>query len=260
MTEQDTEPLPDASRSKRSKMKSLFKQGLSMGKDKLLEGKLVVEHSLGLGKRPSVIPPGEANIHDIQRTVEIGWHPVAGFAGKWFAEKTGLGKRLAEKVGGTPDPSQHWAVLVGDYCHELWMDEHLDIIYVNEKINREEWRTFEVGQTTFNDQALQQAGEMVIFGMREKRPAYNLINNNCQNFALLMLDAIQVGARAHREFASTFAIYQRATGEGKISDLFVQTTEEVDDAEEGKPETAVQVAQQVMEDNTTKLDNHHSVF
>ena len=101
---------------------------------------------------------------------------------------------------------------------------------------------------------------MVIFGMREKRPAYNLINNNCQNFALLMLDAIQVGVRAHQEFASTFAIYQRATGEGKISDLFVQTTAEVSAAEEGKPETAVQVAQQVMEDNTTKLDKHHSVF
>jgi hypothetical protein len=104
---------------------------------------------------------------------------------------------------------------------------------------------------------------MVIYGMREKRPAYNLINNNCQNFALLMLDAVQVGAAAHREFASTFAIYQRATGEGKISDLFVQAPEEVthDEVEqfEGKP-GAVQVAQQVMEDNTTKLDHHHSMF
>jgi hypothetical protein len=103
-------------------------------------------------------------------------------------------------------------------------------------------------------------GEMVIFGMREKRPAYNIINNNCQNFALLMLDAVQVGAAAHREFASTFAIYQRATGAGKISDLFVQPDEtQATPESEGKP-GAVQVAQQVMEDNTTKLDHHHSLF
>lgn len=92
-----------------------------MGKDKLLEGKLVVEHSLGLGHRPNVIPPAEANIRAEQRTVEIGWHPVAGFAGKWFAEQTGLGKKIAEKVNKYPDPTQHWAVLVGEYCHELWM-------------------------------------------------------------------------------------------------------------------------------------------
>lgn len=91
------------------------------GKDELLKGKLQLEHSLGLGHRPSVIPPAEANIHAEQRVVEIGWHPVAGFAGKWFAEKTGLGKMIAEKVNKYPDPTQHWAVLVGDYCHELWM-------------------------------------------------------------------------------------------------------------------------------------------
>lgn len=55
------------------------------------------------------------------RTVEIGWHPVVGFAGKWFAEQTMLGKKIAKEVGKYPDPTQHWAVLVGDYCHQLWM-------------------------------------------------------------------------------------------------------------------------------------------
>lgn len=105
---------------------------------------------------------------------------------------------------------------------------------------------------------------MVIYGMREKRPAYNLINNNCQNFALLMLDAVQVGVAAHREFASTFAIYQRATGAGKISDLFVQESDVVVEIAhpEGRPgeQSPVQVAQQVMEDNTTKLDHHDTLF
>lgn len=38
-------------------------------------------------------------------------------------------------------------------------DENLDVIYINEKIKRDEWHTFEVGQTRFNDEALRQAGE-----------------------------------------------------------------------------------------------------
>jgi hypothetical protein len=88
--------------------------------------------------------------------------------------------------------------------------------------------------------------------MREKRPAYNLISNNCQNFATMMLDAIQVGA--HQQFATSFSVYQRATGKGSIKDLFKE------DEETQKPEQdAVQVAQHVMDENTTKLDNHHHV-
>jgi hypothetical protein len=38
-------------------------------------------------------------------------------------------------------------------------DEHLDVIYINEKINKEEWHTFDVGKTRFNDEALRQAGQ-----------------------------------------------------------------------------------------------------
>jgi len=52
--------------------------------------------------------------------VQIGWHPVAGLAGKWFAENY-LGKKIASGVKHYPDPTQHWAVLVGDYAHQLWM-------------------------------------------------------------------------------------------------------------------------------------------
>jgi hypothetical protein len=86
---------------------------------------------------------------------------------------------IKEKIHKYPDPTQHWAVLVGDYCHELWMvrvmnrivnryltrfmaqDEHLDVIYINEKVKREEWNTYEVGTTRFNDEALRQAGKFV---------------------------------------------------------------------------------------------------
>lgn len=243
--------------------------------------------------------------------MELGWHPVAGSAGKWFAEQTRLGKAITEEIHKCPDPTQHWAVLVGEYVHELWMgmfvaqrvrmlrnrglrlspsDEHLDIIYINEKLNRDEWHTFEIGKTRFNDEALRQAGEslkhhsqpfkglssltmsvrqfpgeMCIFNMREKRAAYNLINNNCQNFALNLLDQIRVGK--HRDFATSFIVYQRAIGKGAIKDLFEQVEHHPDEkqgVEDEKPalqhQDTLQAAQQVMDDNTTKLDNHHSFF
>lgn len=55
------------------------------------------------------------------RPVEVGWHPVGGLAGKWFAEETGLGKMITDKINRYPDPTQHWAVLVGEFAHQLWM-------------------------------------------------------------------------------------------------------------------------------------------
>lgn len=145
-------------------------------KDAATKGKLQLQHALGLGHQPNVIPQQEAKILSELREVHIGWHPVGGFSGKWFAEKTGLGKKITEKINHYPDPTQHWAVLVGEYAHELWMvwawlstfkvcvtetvmqDEHLDVIYINEKVKREDWHTFEVGKTNFNDEALRQTG------------------------------------------------------------------------------------------------------
>lgn len=105
--------------------------------------------------------------------------------------------------------------------------------------------------------------------MRSKRPAYNLISNNCQNFALALLDAIQIGA--HKEFATSFQVYQRATGKGTIKDLFTdkhpeeQEQQLVDEQEadlEARPpriqhHNTMQTAQQVMDEHTTKLDKHH---
>ena len=110
---------------------------------------------------------------------------------------------------------------------------------------------------------------MTIHQMREKRAAYNLISNNCQNFALNLLDAIQIGA--HREFATSFAVYQRATGAGTIKDLFVdkhpeeqqqheaeeQETDELERPPRLQHSNTMQAAQQVMDEQTTKLDKHH---
>ena len=86
-----------------------------------MKGKLFIQHSVGLGQQPNVIPPGEASVSGGLRTVHLGWHPVAGLGGKWFAEQTGLGKMITENINNYPDPTQHWAVLVDDYVHQLWM-------------------------------------------------------------------------------------------------------------------------------------------
>ena len=96
-------------------------KGFDASKDGILKQKLKFQRSLGLGQKPSVIPIAAIDITGEPRNVEIGWHPVAGFAGKWFAEQTGFGKLITEGVNKFPDPTQHWAVLVGEYAHQLWM-------------------------------------------------------------------------------------------------------------------------------------------
>ncbi|KAI0394846.1 hypothetical protein F5Y17DRAFT_426405 [Xylariaceae sp. FL0594] len=249
-----------ASPSKSTKFKSFLKAGLSKGidkgKDELLKGKLHVEHTLGLGHQPNAVPPADPGLTREHRTVAIGWHPVPG--GTWLAQ-TALGQLISKKIHSYPDPTQHWAVLVGDYCHQLWMDENLDIIYINGQRSQSEWTTYEVGKTRLNDEALRQAGEMTIYNMREKRKAYNLISNNCQNFALNMLDAIQVAR--HKEFGTALAIFQRATGKGRISELFLEKLPEAEAEEEEDqrpPEQVLQNAHQVMDEHTTKVDTHHS--
>lgn len=44
-------------------------------------------------------------------------------------------------------------------CCGCCQDEHLDVIYINENLNRDEWHTFEVGKTRFNDEAMRQASK-----------------------------------------------------------------------------------------------------
>ncbi|CZT18765.1 uncharacterized protein RCC_04609 [Ramularia collo-cygni] len=240
--------------------KTYLKQAQSWTAKEASDAKKELQKAAGLGERPNVVPEGEALVTGEPRTVELGWHPVAGATGKWFAEKTVIGKQISQKIGHYPDPTQHWAVIVGDYVHQLWMDNNLDIIYINEKLNRDDWHLFEVGKTRFNDQALYEASRMTIHNMREKRPAYNLISNNCQNFAVELLKAIQVGA--HREFGTTFAIYQRATGKGAIRDLFAGQPEadppqlQDDEAEMPPPkrQDTLSFAQQVIDDNTARLN------
>lgn len=91
-------------------------------------------------------------------------------------------------------------------------------------------------------------GESVIQSIRERQPAYNLITNNCQTYALQLLDAIKVGAQ--KEFGTTLAVYERLKGPGNVKDLFVDSQSLEARLEEG----TVSFANQVMHDNTTQLD------
>ena len=98
---------------------------------------------------------------------------------------------------------------------------------------------------------------MVIFNMREKQSQYSLISNNCQNFALNMLDAVQIGK--HKEFGTALAVYQRAIGKGTVSDLFLDKLPQAEEQDKQAPEQVVDHASQVMDENTAKLDTHHSL-
>lgn len=85
------------------------------------KGEMAIKRAIGLGAQPNVVPIAKPHFKDRARAVEVGWHPVGGAAGKWFAEDTGLGKMITSRISNYPDPTQHWAVLVGDYGHQLWM-------------------------------------------------------------------------------------------------------------------------------------------
>ncbi|KAK2053796.1 hypothetical protein LY76DRAFT_597530 [Colletotrichum caudatum] len=125
---------------------------------------------------------------------------------------------ITEKINKYPDPTQHWAVLVGDFAHQLWMDEDFHVVYTNERYKRDEWRTFTVGETRFNDDAIRRAGEYVIQSIRSRHPVYNLISNNCQTYVLELLDAVKVDGQ--KDFGTTLAVYERLFSSGKVIDLF----------------------------------------
>ena len=59
---------------------------------------------------------------------------------------------------------------------------------------------------------------MVIQQIRDFRPGYNLISNNCQTYVLQLLDAIKLGNV--KEFGTTLAVYERLFSSGKVADLF----------------------------------------
>ncbi|KAL1406884.1 hypothetical protein Q8F55_006293 [Vanrija albida] len=244
---------PEGQRSKRDiaadMAAKLYKLGLEKGGEALAAGETAVKHAAGLGPQPNVVPVSTPDVQSPPRQVQVGWHPVPG--AKWFSD-SGIGKLITEKINKYPDPTQHWAVLVGEYAHQLWMDENFHIIYTNAKVNLDEWHMFPVGETRFNDDAVRRTAEHVIATMRAERPLYNLISNNCQTYALQLLDAIKAGG-GHR-FPTTLAVWDQLVGPGKVEDLF--NPNHLPELPPARDDDEVTAAQHIMDAETTQLDSH----
>lgn len=120
-----------------------------------------------------------------------------------------------------------------------------------------------MGHTRFNDDAVRRTGETVIAQIREKQPAYNLISNNCQTYALRLLDAIK--ADGPTQFPTTHEVYKALVGPGAVLDLFKPDDATAEQpppppgqagqqpADQPKPEESVSMAQKLMNQYTSLL-------
>ena len=78
-----------------------FESGVQYGKSEMNDAKKSLQKTAGLGHRPDVVPPGPGSVNSDPRKVEIGWHPVAGGAGKWFADSI-IGAKIQERTKNYP--------------------------------------------------------------------------------------------------------------------------------------------------------------
>ncbi|KDR79580.1 hypothetical protein GALMADRAFT_39052, partial [Galerina marginata CBS 339.88] len=139
-----------------------------------------------LGPGKNVVPKDTPDQDGPIRRVIIGWHPVCG----------GIG-RFLNNFGGFPRKAQHWAVFVGDYYHELSSDADLNILYQNGKIEDEVFEYQDAGYTHFNDQAIVDAGMLLVafLAIKQMDPEYRLMDNNCQKFSIYLMEKICLAGR-----------------------------------------------------------------
>ena len=150
----------------------------------------------------------------------IGWHPVGGNIGRFIG-----------KFGVFSKKQQHWAVFVGGYYHELGADGDLNNVYQNGKVGDEAFDLEAVGYTTFNDQAIVDAGTLLIcsgvlfrtkghlltigfmiggIAIAQMDPKYRLIDNNCQKFSIYLLNQICLVGR--KRLDTSYAPAQQVRG------------------------------------------------
>ena len=104
-----------------------------------------------LGKAPNAIPPDKPNQNSARRNVYVGSHPLVGpdaikalaVVGNVLIGRVPVAPSIRESKG-VPDPMHHWAVIVGDYFHELNADKNFDVVYQNGKVKWAEWKLHEV--------------------------------------------------------------------------------------------------------------------
>ncbi|KAJ4127772.1 hypothetical protein NW768_008045 [Fusarium equiseti] len=163
----------------------------------------------------SVIADGDASITCGQRDVYIATRVVYGDAGDGLVGRIGKYALMYEDVlltaglslfSRVPDPKHHWVVLVGDYDHQLQADgdgKQLWNYYINERfVDNQGWTKYKLGVTEFNDVAIRNAAAKA---MNEMPEGYNFVSNNCQHFALRLLDKILRDGRLKLQTSDTFS-------------------------------------------------------
>lgn len=103
----------------------------------------------------------QPNINGSTRVVKIGYRTVGG---AYADAAVSIFKSLLlqkPNIGDTylpPNILCHWVVVVGDWYHQLQATDSLNW-YENNKIGAwDGWALYKVGETTFNDIAIQNAG------------------------------------------------------------------------------------------------------
>ncbi|KAJ7633615.1 hypothetical protein DFH06DRAFT_1437566 [Mycena polygramma] len=139
------------------------------------------------------ITDGAPDINDNPRDVFIGYRMVGGAVAGWITT-IGLGFFKRPNIGRThlpPNPACHWCVTVGDHLHQLQATSlnHGWNYYDNDRIEvfAGTWALYKVGTTSFNDIAIKNAAITCMDLMPEM---YDVYDNNCQSFAIKLLDAI----------------------------------------------------------------------
>ncbi|KAF2438065.1 hypothetical protein P171DRAFT_477518, partial [Karstenula rhodostoma CBS 690.94] len=151
----------------------------------------------------TVIKGGTAHYQDNERSVMLACRVVGGgYAG----ETLGMFTKFASDSMSSgpvqllaPNPFHHWCIAVADHLHQLQATS-LDggwNYYTNERINRLTggWTFYPIGNTTLNNEAIRDESTRV---MNEMPEIYNALNNNCQTFALQLVDRILTKARVQK--------------------------------------------------------------
>ncbi|KAI9722691.1 MAG: hypothetical protein M1812_001622 [Candelaria pacifica] len=164
---------------------------ITQSKKNMVTAAGAIADALGVvGKLPNAIPSATPSQQSDRRQVQVGSHPVQGWLLAQILDLGGVvlfGPSLDSgstfDTKGPPDPTYHWSVIVGHFYHELNTDNEFNNLYRNGRFEDQDWKVFDIGYTTFNDEAIRvsgNAGEDVISRMAKVNPKYDVFNNNCQ--------------------------------------------------------------------------------
>jgi len=116
-----------------------------------------------------------------------------------------------------PNVLFHWALIVGDYVHELSYDDHYYNFYENKPFvptakrgDKDYYRLYRLGTTKFNDAAIVEEGVKAI-AEPLMLPRYDVRLNNCQKFVVELVKLICVPGR--KMVTTTYGWSEQAAAE-----------------------------------------------